>query len=269
LAGDNTVEVPFKDDIENMSELINLLRDKFRSADKSDRMRILSLFCPLWSMTKMQEVFGPLGATENFIKITKATVQKHGVLVTRKAKQGRPISDLTVEKVHQFYELDEISSKQMPGRKDYVSVYENGERIHKQKKLLLSNLDSLYEEYMQRHGETNPLSFSKFAKLRPKHCVFAGSAGTHAVCVCIYHENVNLMFEGAKFKEISAQDEEPLLSFKDCINKLICKDPTPECYLKQCLNCPSTIPLENSLRSLLDDNLLETVTYRVWMKESK
>ena len=267
-AGDNAVDVPFKEDIENMSGLIVLLKEKFLS-DKSDRMRILSLFCPLWTVARIQEVFGPVGATEHFIKTTKSMVRLHGVLVTPKTKQGRPVGDFTVEKVHQFYELDEISSKQMPGRKDYVSVYENGERIHKQKKLLLSNLNSLYEKYMQRRGETNPLSFSKFAKLRPKHCVFAGSAGTHAMCVCIYHENVNLMFEGEKFKENSAQDEEPLSSFKDCLNKLICEDLTPECYLHQCLKCPSTIPLENRLRNVLNENLMETVTYRVWMKEKK
>ena len=109
-----------------------------------------------------------------------------------------------------------------------MSVRENGVKVHKQKRMLLSNLSSFYEAYKDEHGANNPLSFSTFAELRPKHCVFAGAAGTHSVCVCIYHKNTNLMFEGSRLKEASAGDEEPFNSFKDCFKEIICEDPKPE-----------------------------------------
>ena len=37
------------------------------------------------------------------------------------------------------------------------------------------------------------IGFSKFAELRPKHCVLAGVSGNHSVCICTYHQNVKLM----------------------------------------------------------------------------
>lgn len=84
----------------------------------------------------------------------------------------------------------------MPGMKDCVSARNsNGDKIKIQKRLILSNLKELHEFYRLRH-EKNPIGFSSFASLRPKHCVLAGGSGTHTVCVCAIHQNVKLMFLG-------------------------------------------------------------------------
>ena len=104
------------------------------------------------------------------------------VLSTPNSKKGKSLPVHVKDLVKEFYYSDTIS-RVMPGKKDFLSVMENGERKHIQKKLDLSNL----KEVFQLFSEKNPnirIGFSKFAELRPKECVFAGASGTH--CVYMY-----------------------------------------------------------------------------------
>ena len=113
-----------------------------------------------------------------------------------KGKIGPKFLDTSTQvKVVAFYESEE-NSKQLPGKKDFKSVIqEDGRRLHVQKKLVLMNLSELYASFKEKYPHEK-IGFSKFASLRPQHCVLAGSSGTHTVCVCIIHENVKLMLEG-------------------------------------------------------------------------
>ena len=61
-----------------------------------------------------------------------------------------------------------------------------------QKRLVLSNLRDLYEAWKEANSDKK-VGFSTFAGLRPIICVLAGATGTHAVCVCKYHQNARLM----------------------------------------------------------------------------
>lgn len=99
------------------------------------------------------------------------------------------------QKIINFYE-DDINSRLMPGMNDVKSVKKpDGMREKIQKRLLLSNLRELYANFKAEYP-TCDVKFTKFATLRPKSCVMAGSSGTHTVCVCIIHQNVKLMLEG-------------------------------------------------------------------------
>ena len=49
--------------------------------------------------------------------------------------------------VESFYEDDEFT-RQMPGKKDYVSIAKN---VHVQKRLILSNLRELHGEFKRSH----------------------------------------------------------------------------------------------------------------------
>jgi len=82
----------------------------------------------------------------------------------------------------------------MPGMKDVVSVKTNGERRLVQKRLLLLNLKKLYALFKETYLDCK-ISFSVFAKLRPKQCVLPGALGTYSVCVCTIHQNVKLMLD--------------------------------------------------------------------------
>ena len=55
----------------------------------------------------------------------------------------------TIDLVHAFYKDDEYS-RQLPGRKDYVSI-EKG--VHKQKQLVLCNLPELFVAFKERNPD--------------------------------------------------------------------------------------------------------------------
>ena len=77
-----------------------------------------------------------------------------------------------------FYESDEIS-QQCPGKK-----IKKGNEIQVQKHQILCNLAEAFLKFKQ---EPNTIEFSTFCSLQPKHCIPAGSAGTHLMCVCTHH----------------------------------------------------------------------------------
>jgi hypothetical protein len=82
--------------------------------------------------------------------------------------------------------MSDESSRLMLGMKDFVSVKQpDGNRVHIQKRLILSNLRELYQNFKEKHPVAS-IGLSKFAELRPKHCILAGASGTHSVCV-LYH----------------------------------------------------------------------------------
>ena len=100
-----------------------------------------------------------------------------------------------VSMVKQFYERNDTSAL-LPGMKDFISVRnESGEKQKVQKRLLLLNLKELYQLFKEEHSDED-IGFTKFSLLRPKHCVLAGTSGTHSICVYPYHQNVKLMKHG-------------------------------------------------------------------------
>lgn len=107
-------------------------------------------------------------------------------------KYQHNISDDIVKIVKDFYEDDDVS-RMMPGMKDTKSFREGGVKVKKQKRIILSNLREIYKEFKLRHPNCK-IGFSRFASLRPKHCILAGQPGTHTVCVCTICENTKLMF---------------------------------------------------------------------------
>ena len=70
-----------------------------------------------------------------------------------------------------FYEFDDIS-RILPCKKDFVSVRQGNQRVHVQKRLLLSNLKEVYQQFKKNHA-MEKIGFSKFAELYPQHCVLA------------------------------------------------------------------------------------------------
>ena len=58
-------------------------------------------------------------------------------------KKGKVLAIDIFESVAVFYE-DDQSSRNCPGKKEFVSVRINGEKVHKQKHLLLVNLKGFH-----------------------------------------------------------------------------------------------------------------------------
>ena len=81
-----------------------------------------------------------------------------------------------VNKIKKIYFDDEFS-RQLPGKKDSVSIGRNNHCAKRlllcKKRLLLCNLKELYATYRCTYPE-DKIGFSKFASLRPKWCTLGG-----------------------------------------------------------------------------------------------
>jgi len=248
-------------DIDDESEIIMQLKEKFQAtSERSEKVQILTVLPSSWSIRQVQEEFG---ASNYMVRKAKELVKQKGILSTPNPRHGHALAVETTDLVQSFYESDEVS-RIMPGRKDYVSVRQAEKRVHIQKRLILSNLREAYQLFKEKFPSKS-VGFSKFAELRPKHCVLAGASGTHAVCVCTIHQNVKLMMVGGKIAELTADEDIPLRSYDHCLAQITCNPPQPACYLRACHSCPGVSMLKDRLKALMDENLIDTVVYKQWV----
>ena len=212
------------------SEIIQQLKDEFHSTtQKSKRFQILTILPKSWSTKQIETKFG---ASNYMARKVKNLVAESGILATPNPKLGNQLNSQTVLHIQQFYENDDVS-RLIPGKKDCVSVKQGERRVLVQKRLILCNLKEAYRHFKDTFP-TEKVGFSKFAELRPKHCVLAGSSGTHSVCVCTIHQNVKLMMHGAKLFNMK-YDDISLETYHHCLAHLIiCNPPLPICYMGSC-----------------------------------
>ncbi|KAK3914359.1 Latrophilin Cirl [Frankliniella fusca] len=243
------------------TKTLSALKEKFKASNTlKEKIGVLSIALISLSQRQVLSEFEELGATLYMIKQTGKLVKDQGILPNPAPKKGKRLSQETVDNILKFYEDDQYSSKQMPGKKDYISVRVGDRKILVQKRLITCTLKELYATYKEQFP-TVKVGFSKFASLRPKHCVLADSAGTHSVCVCKYHQNFKLLIDAGNFKQYGLQCE----TYYDFISLVICEEPTPSCYLNSCCDkCPGTENLRIRLLTLFDDNLVESIKYKQW-----
>ena len=121
-------------------------------------------------------------------------------------------------------------------------------------------LRELYLKFKEQNPEIK-IGFNKFVELRPEYCILAGASGTHTVFVSVYHQNVKLMLDGLNISELTSGE---IKNYKDCINEIVCKVPTAQCYLNTCSNCPTVEPLKSRLLTLLENSNVHEITYKMW-----
>ena len=85
----------------------------------------------------------------------------------------------------------------MPRKKDFLSVKENGERKHIQKRLLLSNLKEVYQLFSEKYP--NIRNIQKNVSLQEQVVL--------TVCVCTIHQNVKLMIIRSHMNDLQLEDE--------------------------------------------------------------
>ena len=160
----------------------------------------------------------------------------------------------------------------MPGKKDFVSMLVNGIKQQVQKRLILF---TEYEAFLQ-FKECNPevkIGFSKFAEARPKNVVLPGSAGTHNVCVCTYHQNPKLMIRNSQissrpeFQRIAVQKGESYegeIKYQHLLARIMCNPPSEDCWLNDCEHCEDSSRLEDELVEIFSELDIEEVSYKQW-----
>ena len=236
-------KVGIVDETPNADDQIILQLKEKSTATRSEKLQILTIVPKSWSLRKIESEFG----ASNFIaRKAKQLVREKGILSTPNPKPGRSLPQTSIDIVIHFYESDE-NSRMMPGKKDCISVRGAEGRITMQKRLILSNLQELYRSFKDKHPEQK-IGFSKFAELRPRHCVLAGASGTHSVCVCTIHQNMKLMMQNIKLGNLTTSDGISLQTYQHCISQAICNPPLPSCYFGTCKSCPGFASLEEVLQ---------------------
>lgn len=250
------------DNVGNDNEIIVELKEKFSKVnDFSEKVSILTVVPRSWSVRKIEKEFH---CSFHIARKAKFLHETEGILSSPNPKLGRIVPDDVKSLVRNFYKSDDCS-RVMPGKKDFVSVSVDGEKVHKQKRLVLCNLKELYRDFKERYP-AQKIGFSKFAMLRPRECILAGSGGTHSVCVCTVHQNVKLMLQGSKIALLS-QNEFP--TYSSLIEKIVCFSSTEQCFLNCCPNCPGFDSLEETLQKLFDDNFISNLTYKQWIQTDR
>lgn len=149
------------------------------------------------------------------------------------------IDENTIKKVSEFY-YNETISRACPGIREYVIKHNaNGENEKVQRRLILMNIREAYLLFKEKFkcDLSVKIGFSKFATLRPKECILAGSAhGIHTTCVCVYHQNVKFIFESSKssYPTIFHDFE----TYRDLLSMLQCANSQNKCKLNECEKCP-------------------------------
>ena len=164
-------------------------------------------------------------------------------------KQGKTLPDKTLNLVRLFYE-DDDNSRQMPGKKDCLSVG-NGE--HRQKRLVLCNLKELFTAFIEKYPNIG-IGFSKFCSLRPRYGVLVSAKGTHSVCVCSSHQNTVLLVEAIDWK----------CTYKDLMANIVCSLDEKECMMHCCESCPGTSALMEFLNQFAGCDKEEEFHYSGW-----
>lgn len=98
-------------------EIIAQLKDKFSTAQRSEKMQILTLLPKSWSVRQIETEFG---ASNYMARKAKELVKEKGVMSTPNPKPGQSLSQAITRLVTDSYENDE-NSRMMPGKKDCVS----------------------------------------------------------------------------------------------------------------------------------------------------
>lgn len=128
---------------------------------------------------------------------------------------------------------------------------------------MLCDIKSLHNQFKEKFFHFQ-ISFSKFAELRPKWCVSAGSKGTHTVCVCTIHQNFKNMCDAVNLIKLTEGTETPIKKYQDCFRFILCPDTTPSCYLRECKSCQQVNELHDFLVNSFDENAISEVIFSVW-----
>ncbi|CAF1452033.1 unnamed protein product [Rotaria sordida] len=160
------------------------------------------------------------------LNIISKTTHQH----TRKQ---RSLSIELKELVIQFYQRDDITY-QLPGKRDYVTVTDdNGESRTLQKRILLYNIRKTYQLFVNEYSNKNvDLSLTSFNELRPVN-ILINSYMPHHSCLCISHENVNLLIKLLS-KHISCDG---LNSLQEFTSMLVCDEQEEKCMFSCCHLC--------------------------------
>ena len=231
------------------------MKEAYPAADRTKKLQILSL-----SPFGIEKTMTFFGAKHHMVCTARNLKKDHGILPeVPKMSKGKIITKDMEQKVKDFFEDDRIS-RQMPGKKDCISVRDSeGKKVNMQKRLVLSNLKEVFAKFKELDDHPD-IGFSSFAALRPKHCVLAGSSGTHAVCVCTYHQNPTLQLNAIGQQHLTLQD---------VMEEAVCDINNRSCMMRDCQDCPGQQAVINFIKDLPAMEDKDEIRYKQWVSTDR
>ena len=130
---------------------MELLKEKCEISSRQEKLRLLTLVPDTWTIKQTSEEFG---VSNRLVKQARQLKKEKGILSEPERKKGRTLDMATIQGVGVFYEDDEYS-RMCLSKKEFVSVRIDGKKVHKQKRLLLLNLNELYLEFKKEWPNDN------------------------------------------------------------------------------------------------------------------
>ena len=216
----------------DLDELVELMKKKLKISNRSKTLQVLTLVPDSWSVRKAAAEFN---VSKQTIQKARVLKQQKGILEMPDVVGGNRIQETIRELVQDFY-CDNEYTRQLPGKKDCVSI---GQKQYMSKRLILGNIKELYAAFKARHPDAK-IGFSTFAALRPKWCIPVGPKGSHIVCVCTHHENVKLLLDVEGLKD----------HYHEILEMVVCDINNKKCMIHRCQNCPCIENVESFLRRM-------------------
>ncbi|CAF1442411.1 unnamed protein product [Rotaria sordida] len=180
--------------------------------------------------------------------IARALAQAVGIVPRNNHQRTtRQLSSKIKNSIILFYGRDDISY-QMPGKRDTIIVNDNGNKTTYQKKILLYTIREAYELFLAENPGIS-VGRTAFAEIRPKH-ISVKSSMAHRVCICIYHENVNLLLNSLS-KHVNGSFCSNLYSFTSA---LVCDESNCDCMSSNCFTCQNYFDL-NIKNNVIDKHV--------------
>ena len=127
----------------DLDRLMDMVREKVKFSKRKDQLKYLNLVPDSWTVKEIEDFFG---VGNSIARKSKELEKEKGLVLEIAKKKGKVLATDIAESVAAFYEDDQFS-RNCPGKKEFVIVRINGEKVHKQKRLLLVNLKELHQEF--------------------------------------------------------------------------------------------------------------------------
>ncbi|CAF0905978.1 unnamed protein product [Adineta steineri] len=244
--GHNAMKAKNRERMRNMrSQLSDFQREQSRKRDATARKaaraandrRLNASFSSKQILSKaIRKVTRCLPQDPSKKKIVIQTIAQSLGLISQShhKRSTRQVSLKVKDDIIKFYCRDDISY-QMPGKRDTIVVRENGTKSTHQKRILLYNIREAHQLFLSEYctSISDPvIARTSFAELRPGY-VLIKALMSHRVCVCAYHENVNLLLE-ALVKHVKGGMCSDLQTFTSA---LVCDESNEACMSSNCKTC--------------------------------
>ena len=166
-----------------LDHLQNFMKEKLTTAKYSEKIQILTLAPDSWSCWYCAEHFN---VSEYQARTARELKKVKGILAYPAQKQGKVISQNTIDLVLSMYQNNELSHQmKCLVKKTTLSLQKEF-----MKRLFLCNLREMYAAFKEKYPN-GKLRFSKFCTFQPKWCVVLG---LQVLILYVYAVSIKMQF---------------------------------------------------------------------------